>query len=59
MKPPKDLTGKMRELFCEQEQQRHELMLQHCKERVSYISHVLLAAVDKCTAENYADYVYR
>ena len=35
MKPPKGLTGKLRELFCEQEQQRQELLLQHSKERVS------------------------
>jgi len=27
--------GKLRELFCEQEQQRQELLLQHSKERVS------------------------
>ena len=38
VKPPKGLTGRLRELFCEQEQQRQELLLQHFKERVSCLN---------------------
>jgi len=38
VKPPKDLMGRLRELFCEQEQQRQELLLQHFKERVSCLN---------------------
>ena len=38
VKPPKGLMGRMRELFCEQEQQRQELLLQHSKERVRHVT---------------------
>ena len=37
--------GKLRELFCEQEQQRRQLLLQHSKERVSRFSATDLVAL--------------